>query len=100
MARISTLSVAAFVAVGLVAAPAAHADRRDHGRGWDQRGWHGGARGFHHHHHHRGGPYLRYYYSPVVPVYPLASNCGYYHRMWKRTGRYYWKAKYYDCMDW
>ena len=52
------------------------------------------------HHHHRGGPYLRYYYSPVVPVYPLASNCGYYHRMWKRTGRYYWKAKYYDCMDW
>jgi len=44
--------IAAPVAAGLLAAPAAHADRGDH-RGWHGGGWHGG--GFGSSHEARGG---------------------------------------------
>lgn len=52
--------------------------------------------------HGHGGPYYRgyRYYGPVVPVYPLVSACEYPRSMWRRTGRYYWKVRYYDCMGW
>ena len=44
----STLLIAAPIAAGLLAAPAAHADRGHHG-GWDRGDWHG-DRGWHHDH--------------------------------------------------
>ena len=43
----TSLLIAAPVALGLLAAPAAHADWRHHGGGWDN-GWHG-------HEHHGNG---------------------------------------------
>jgi hypothetical protein len=43
----TSLLIAAPVAIGLLAAPAAHADWRHHGGGWDN-GWHG-------HEHHGNG---------------------------------------------
>ena len=52
----SKLLIAAPVAAGLLAAPAANADWRDQ-RGWhgDQRGWHGGGHeGWHHHDNDNG----------------------------------------------
>ena len=48
----SSLMIAAPVAAGLLAAPAAHADRGDH-RGWHGGGWHGG--GWQRHDHDNGG---------------------------------------------
>ena len=51
MSRFKALLIAAPVAVGLLAAPAAHADW--HGRGgWNGGGWHGGG----YDHYRRGGP--------------------------------------------
>ena len=52
----STLLIAAPVAAGLLAAPAANADWRDQ-RGWHgDRGWHGGGyQGGYHHDHDDGG---------------------------------------------
>ena len=44
----------------------------------------------------RGQPY----YRPGAPPYPPASSCDYSRMMWRRTGRTYWKIRYYDCMGW
>ena len=46
--------------------------------------------GHHHHHHFHGG------YGPSF--YVDGGGCGYYKRMFWKTGNYYWKAKYYDCL--
>lgn len=48
----------------------------------------------HHHHKHIHG----YGWGPGVYVGSGYGGCGYYKRMFWRTGNYYWKAKYYDCL--
>lgn len=45
--------------------------------------------GHHHHHHHFG---------PSFYVGSGGYGCGYYKRMWWKTGSFFWKAKYYDCI--
>jgi hypothetical protein len=82
--KYATLGLAVAAFAGFAAMTAAEA-RPGHGGG------HGG-----HHHHYRGYRY----YGPVVPVYPLVSSCDYSRMMWRRTGRTYWKIRYYDCMGW
>lgn len=51
-----------------------------------------------HHGHFYRGP--RVYFGPVYPVYPLVSDCSYSRMMWRRTGRNYWKWRYYECRGW
>lgn len=48
--------------------------------------------GHHHHNHH--------FHGGFGPSYYVGSGygCGYYKRMFWKTGNYYWKAKYYDCL--
>jgi hypothetical protein len=48
MTHLKTLFIAAPVALGLLAAPSAHAEWRGHGGGWGHPGWgyHGGGRGY------------------------------------------------------
>ena len=59
----------------------------------------GGKHGHHHHghHHHHFGHH--HGYGPSIYIGGGYGGCGYYKRMWWRTGSYYWKAKYYDCID-
>ena len=81
--KFATLCLAATALAGSAALFAADAKPGHHGG-------HGG--------HFYRGP--RFYYGPVVPVYPLVSDCAYSRAMWRRTGRNYWKWRYYECMGW
>ncbi len=48
--------------------------------------------GGHHHHHFHGHHFHGHHFHGGY------RGCGYYKRMWWKTGNYYWKAKYYDCI--
>ncbi|MDO9383773.1 MAG: hypothetical protein Q7T86_13025 [Hyphomicrobiaceae bacterium] len=53
----------------------------------------------HHHHHHKH--WHGNGWGPKIVIgggYGGYGGCGYYQRMFWKTGNYYWKAKYYDCM--
>lgn len=58
----------------------------------------GGKKHFHfphkHHHHIHG---YGYGFGPSYYV-GGGYGCGYYKKMFWKTGNYYWKAKYYDCL--
>jgi len=41
---------------------------------------------FHHRHHFFGGSHFS------------GGGCGFYYRKWLRTGKWFWKNRYYDCI--
>ncbi|MEL6873444.1 MAG: hypothetical protein AAFO62_11770 [Pseudomonadota bacterium] len=62
----------------------------------------GKRRGFRFH-VHIGGPRYHhgYYHRPYRYRYiPRYRGCGWMKRKWHRTGRHYWKRRYYICRGW
>lgn len=53
---------------------------------------------FHPHHHHKH--FHGHGWGPKIYIGGGYGGygCGYYKRMFWKTGNYYWKAKYYDCL--
>lgn len=49
-----------------------------------------------HNHHHGFGP--KVVIGGGYGAYGGYGGCGQYKRMFWKTGNYYWKAKYYDCL--
>jgi hypothetical protein len=71
-------------AAALLMSVAAVAPAQAHGK---KLHFHGFGHHHHHHHHHK------------LHFHSWGHGCGYYKRMWWRTGSYYWKVKYYDCIS-
>lgn len=59
---------------------------------------HGKKFHFHGHHHHHGMHFHRPHFHHYS--YGYGGGCGYFKRIWWKTGNYYWKAKYYECRAW
>jgi hypothetical protein len=85
MKSTSILAGTAAVLVAVMGSAGA-ADAKGKGGGFK----HGQKGGFHHKHFRH-----RHFY----PAYPVITygGCGYEKHMWWKTGRFYWKKRYYAC---